>query len=66
MSCHSLQGTGGRFGPALDTIGAGMSKEAIQTYVRNPRGVDPSAKMPAQQGPLTERELMKSPGSSPA
>ncbi len=57
MNCHSLQGTGGRFGPALDTIGAGMSKEAIETYVRNPRGVNPNSKMPSQRDNLTDREL---------
>ena len=57
MNCHALQGTGGTFGPALDGIGAGMSKEQIGKYVRNPRSVDPNSKMPPQKDNLTEREL---------
>jgi hypothetical protein len=32
MNCHSLQGTGGTFGPALDKIGAGLSKEEIERW----------------------------------
>lgn len=57
MNCHSLRGTGGTFGPALDKIGAGMSAEEIEKYVRGPKGVDPNAKMPAQKDNLSEREL---------
>ena len=30
MNCHSLQGTGGTFGPALDKIGAALSAEQIE------------------------------------
>jgi nitric oxide reductase subunit C len=57
MNCHALKGTGGTFGPALDTVGAGMSKEEIEKYVRNPKSVDPNSKMPPQKDNLTEREL---------
>ncbi|RJP20883.1 MAG: cytochrome C [Deltaproteobacteria bacterium] len=57
MNCHSLEGTGGTFGPALDRIGSGMTAEEIERYVRNPRDVDPGAKMPAQKDNLSEREL---------
>jgi nitric oxide reductase subunit C len=57
MNCHSLNGTGGTFGPALDKIGAGMTAEEIQTYIRNPKGVDPNSKMPSQKDNLSEREL---------
>jgi len=57
MNCHSLNGTGGTFGPALDKIGAGMTAEEIGTYIRNPKGVDPSSKMPPQKNNLSEREL---------
>ncbi|MBI5342323.1 MAG: cytochrome c [Deltaproteobacteria bacterium] len=56
MNCHSLHGTGGTFGPEMDTIGRGMSKEQIEHYVRNPKSVDPKAKMPPQKE-LTDREL---------
>ena len=57
MNCHSLNGTGGTFGPALDKIGAGMTAEEIEKYVRNPKGVDPNSKMPPQKDNLSEREL---------
>jgi nitric oxide reductase subunit C len=57
MNCHAIRGTGGTFGPALDTIGAGMSAEQIRKYVSDPREVDPKATMPPQKGNLTEREL---------
>src|SRR3990172_1541394 len=57
MNCHSLKGTGGTFGPALDKVGAGMSAEEIEKYVRNPKDVDPDSKMPPQKDNLSEREL---------
>jgi nitric oxide reductase subunit C len=57
MNCHSLRGTGGTFGPALDKIGATLSAEEIGKYVRNPKSVNPDAKMPSQKDNLSEREL---------
>jgi len=56
MNCHSLHGTGGTFGPALDRVGRGLSTEQIEHYIRDPKSVDPDAKMPPQKG-LSEREL---------
>ena len=56
MNCHSLQGTGGTFGPALDTVGRNLSVEQIAQYVRNPKSADPKAMMPPQKE-LTDREL---------
>jgi nitric oxide reductase subunit C len=56
MNCHALHGTGGTFGPALDTVGRKMSLEQIGRYVRDPESVNPKAKMPPQKG-LTDREL---------
>jgi nitric oxide reductase subunit C len=56
MNCHALNGTGGTFGPALDTVGQDLTAEEIRAYVRNPKSVDPSSKMPAQTG-LSDREL---------
>jgi nitric oxide reductase subunit C len=49
MNCHSLHGTGGTFGPALDTIGRTLTKEQIEHYTRDPRAVNPKAMMPAQK-----------------
>jgi len=57
MNCHSLKGTGGTFGPALDKVGTGMSAEEIGKYVRNPKSVNPGSKMPPQKDNLSEREL---------
>ena len=56
MSCHSLRGTGGTVGPALDTVGRKLSMEQVESYVRNPAGVDPKAVMPPQKD-LSDREL---------
>ena len=58
MNCHSLQGTGGTFGPALDTVGRNLSVEQITQYVRNPKSADPKAMMPPQKE-LTDRELVE-------
>jgi nitric oxide reductase subunit C len=56
MNCHSLHGTGGTFGPALDTVGRRLSVEQIEHYVQDPKGVDPKAQMPPQKE-LSAREL---------
>ena len=56
MNCHSLHGTGGTFGPALDSIGRTLSVEQIEHYVRDPKSVDPKATMPPQKE-LSDREL---------
>src|SRR5512143_3048836 len=39
MNCHNLHGTGGTFGPVLDTIGRTLTKEQIERYIRDPRAV---------------------------
>ncbi len=56
MNCHSLHGTGGTFGPALDTIGRKLTLEQIEHYVKDPKGVNPAAMMPPQTD-LSDREL---------
>jgi nitric oxide reductase subunit C len=56
MNCHALHGTGGTFGPALDTIGRNLTLEQIEHYVRDPSSVNPNAKMPPQKE-LSDREL---------
>jgi len=55
MNCHSLHGTGGTFGPALDTIGRSLSAEQIERYVKDPKSVNPKAMMPPQKE-LSDRE----------
>ena len=56
MNCHSLHGTGGTFGPALDIIGRKLSKEQVEHYIRNPKAVNPKALMPPQKE-LSDKEL---------
>jgi nitric oxide reductase subunit C len=56
MNCHALKGTGGTFGPALDTIGRSLSVEEIKRQIRDPKSVDPKSMMPAQTG-LSDREV---------
>ncbi len=56
MNCHSLHGTGGTFGPALDTIGRKLNREQVEHYIRNPKATNPKALMPAQKE-LSEKEL---------
>jgi len=56
MNCHTLHGTGGTFGPVLDTIGRKLNQGQIEHYVRNPKSVNPKAMMPAQKE-LSDKEL---------
>jgi nitric oxide reductase subunit C len=56
MNCHSLHGTGGTFGPALDTIGRKLSREQVEHYIKNPKAANPKALMPAQKD-LSDKEL---------
>jgi mono/diheme cytochrome c family protein len=56
MNCHALRGTGGTFGPSLDTVGRDRTAEEIRRYIRDPKSVDPQAQMPPQKE-LSEREL---------
>lgn len=56
MNCHSLHGTGGTFGPALDTVGRKFSLEQIEHKIRDPKSGNPNAMMPPQTG-LSDREL---------
>ncbi|HEX8043388.1 cytochrome c [Candidatus Deferrimicrobium sp.] len=57
MNCHSLHGTGGTFGPALDQEGRRKTVEEIEHYVLDPKGVNPKAMMPPQKDNLSQREL---------
>jgi nitric oxide reductase subunit C len=55
MNCHTLHGTGGTFGPVLDTIGRSLSADQIEQYVKDPKSVNPKAMMPPQKE-LSDRE----------
>jgi len=56
MNCHALGGSGGSFGPALDTVGRTLTAEQIGQYIKDPKSVNPQALMPPQMD-LTDREL---------
>jgi nitric oxide reductase subunit C len=56
MNCHSLHGTGGTFGPALDTIGRQLGVEQIEHYIKDPKAANPKAMMPPQTA-LSEKEI---------
>jgi nitric oxide reductase subunit C len=56
MNCHSLHGTGGSFGPVLDTIGRLLTPAQIEHYIKNPKSVNPKAMMPPQTD-LSDREV---------
>jgi nitric oxide reductase subunit C len=55
MNCHSLHGTGGTFGPALDHVGRRKTLDEIGRYITDPKG-QPKAQMPPQKE-LSAREL---------
>lgn len=56
ISCHSLGGTGGRLGPALDDVGNKYDVETLERLIKNPQSVNPEATMPEQSN-ITEAEL---------
>ncbi len=47
IECHRFQDEGGMRGPDLTGVGQRLSNEYIDRYLRNPRAVDPQARMPA-------------------
>jgi nitric oxide reductase subunit C len=55
IACHSLGGQGGNVGPALDTVGARMSRAEFVTWLENPQQVRPGSAMPDL--PLTDAQI---------
>ncbi len=45
-SCHSINGEGGDFGPALDTVADRYNAEWIFTWLKDPEAVKPGTQMP--------------------
>mgnify|MGYP001619401440 CR=1 FL=1 len=54
-SCHSLGGSGGNVGPALDVIGDKLNAEEIMKWLRDPMALKADSKMPKL--PLTEEQI---------
>jgi mono/diheme cytochrome c family protein len=57
--CHSIGGQGGRKGPDLSHAGADPSHtpQWLADHVRNPKAQNPSSRMPAFQGRISEPNL---------
>ncbi len=54
--CHSVAGQGGNIGPALDTIGARLTREQVHEQIVNPRKVE-AGKMQMPVIPMTPEEV---------
>jgi nitric oxide reductase subunit C len=49
VACHSLGGSGGNIGPALDGVGSRRDREYIATWLKDPVAVKSDSKMPNLQ-----------------
>lgn len=45
--CHTIKGSGGRMGPDLSAVTNLRSDSWIDSYLQNPKKMDPSARMPS-------------------
>ncbi len=46
IACHSLEGSGGNVGPALDGVGARYSEPELRAWLADPEGTKPGTAMP--------------------
>ncbi len=58
MTCHSLNGKGGKRGPDLSKVGASYDMETLKEMIKEPKNINPNSKMPSQKQ-LSEEELQK-------
>jgi mono/diheme cytochrome c family protein len=58
--CHSIGGQGGRMGPDLTRVGAeaGHTPQWLVEHVKNPKAHNPSSRMPAFEGRISDRDLL--------
>jgi nitric oxide reductase subunit C len=54
-TCHSLEGTGGTVGPALDGVGSRLDAAYLERWLRDPLAVKATSRMPKL--PLDETQL---------
>ncbi len=54
-ACHTVGGEGGSVGPALDTIGGKMEREALKEWISDPQKIKPGTAMP--KIPMTPEQL---------
>jgi nitric oxide reductase subunit C len=57
LACHSLEGQGGKVGPALDDVGSRLDREYIVKWLRDPLLVKPDTKMPKL--PLSDGDIIE-------
>ena len=53
--CHRIAGKGGKIGADLTNVGAKRDAGWLRKFTKDPKSIDPSAKMPAFRG--TDEEL---------
>ena len=57
LSCHIIDGVGGKDGPELTHVGAKAGAQAFEVRIANPKTVKPDSEMPAFAGKLTPEEI---------
>ncbi len=55
LSCHTVDGLGSDFAPALDSVGNKVKPSYLRKWIENPREYDPDTSMPSLR--LSNREL---------
>ncbi len=55
LSCHTVDGLGSDFAPALDSVGNKVKPGYLRKWIENPREYDPDTSMPSLR--LSNREL---------
>lgn len=55
LSCHTVDGMGSDFAPALDSVGTKVKSTYLRRWIENPRSYDPETAMPSLR--LSNQEL---------
>ncbi|MXZ01084.1 c-type cytochrome [Candidatus Poribacteria bacterium] len=55
LTCHTVDGLGSDFGPALDSVGAKVTPNYLHQWISDPKAYDPDTSMPSLR--LSNREL---------
>ena len=55
LTCHTVDGLGSDFGPALDSVGTKVTPNYLRQWIRDPKAYDPDTSMPSLR--LSNREL---------
>jgi mono/diheme cytochrome c family protein len=55
LTCHTVDGLGSDFGPALDSVGAKVTPNYLRQWISDPKAYDPDTSMPSLR--LSNREI---------